>query len=309
LLQAALVVLVMSFVLYSLIGLMPGDPVDHMLEGNPSVTPEIVARMRALYGLDQPLIVRYWRWLMSAFSGDLGYSALYFKPVQEILMPAMLQTLKLMALTIIASIPLALALGVVAARRPNGVIDTFVSFLAFAFISSPVFWIALIFIIVFAVKLQWFPASGTALLDGGGLGTEVWHLFLPVLTLTLHYVGILVRYVRASMIETLGTDFVRTARAKGLPDVVVLMRHALRNALIPMVTVLALSIGTLFSGALVVETMFGMLGMGKMIFDAITHVDFNLALVGLLLATIVTLACSLLADLAYAWLDPRITLK
>jgi peptide/nickel transport system permease protein len=288
---------------------MPGDPVDHMLEGNPSVTPQIVAQMHALYGTDQPLLVRYGRWLVAALRGDLGYSALYFKPVLEILIPAMVQTLKLMTLTVLVSIPLSLVLGVIAARRPNGFVDTSISFLSFAFISSPIFWLALVFIIVFAVKLNWFPASGTPLLDSGGFLTEIWHLFLPVLTLTLHYVGQLTRYVRASMIETMSTDFIRTARAKGLPEITILFRHALRNALIPTVTFLALSIGALFSGALVVETMFGMLGMGKMIFDAVTHVDFNLALVGLLLATIVTLACSLLADLAYAWLDPRITLR
>ena len=280
LIQALIVILLMSFVLYNLIGLMPGDPIDVMLEGNPSVTPELMAQMRAIYGMDQPLLLRYWHWLLAASKGDFGYSNTYFRPVIEILGPAMVQTIKLMTLTLMVSIPLALFLGSIAARRPNGLIDNIVSVLALASISSPVFWLALLFIII-----------------------------LPVMTLTSFTSGQLIRYVRASMIETLNADYIRTARAKGLSEPVIILRHGLRNAMLPVVTVIALSFGTLMSGALVVETMYGMLGMGKAVYDAIVNKDFNVALAGLLLTTIVTLASSLIADLSYGWLDPRVRLE
>ncbi len=307
-LQAVLVILVMSFVLYNLIGLMPGDPIDVMLEGNPSVTPELMAQMRALYGVDQPLLVRYWRWLLAALSGDFGYSNTYFRPVLEILAPAMLQTVKLMVLTLAVSIPVSLLLGSIAARRPNGWVDNVVSVLALASISSPIFWLALIFIIVFAVKLQWLPAGGSAM-AGASFGEQLTYLVLPVLTLASFTSGQFIRYVRASMIETLNADFIRTAHAKGLSEPTVVLRHGLRNAMLPVVTVIALSFGSLMSGALVVETMYGMLGMGKAVYDAIVNKDFNVALAGLLFATVVTLASSLLADLAYGWLDPRVRLE
>jgi len=309
LLQAVLVMFVMSLLLFMLIGLMPGDPVENMLEGNPSLTPETMAQMRELYGLDQPLYSRYGHWFYSALHGDLGYSSVYFRPVLEVLAPAIWQTAKLLVATELISIPLAMLLGAIAARKPGGSTDTFVSLFAFASISLPSFWISLILIIVFAVKLGWLPAGGAPLMSEAPLAEQLYHMILPVTVLTFFHVGPLVRYVRASMIETLNSDFIRTARATGLSERTVIMRHALRNALIPMVTVLALSFGSLFSGALVVETIFGMLGMGKVIYDAISNLDFNLALVGLLLATVVTLLSSLLADLAYAWLDPRITLK
>lgn len=309
LLQAVLVTLVMSLLLFMLIGLMPGDPVENMLEGNPALTPDTIAQMRALYGVDQSLFTRYGHWLYSAFHGDLGYSSVYFKPVLDVLAPAVVQTAKLLLATEIISIPLAMFLGALAARKPGGWTDSIISLFSFASISLPGFWTSLILIIVFSVKLGWLPASGTPLLADASIAEQVVHLILPVVVLTFFHVGPLVRYVRASMIETLNSDFVRTARAKGLSETTVIMRHALRNALIPMVTVLALGFGSLFSGALVVETIFGMLGMGKVIYDAISNIDFNLALVGLLLATIVTLFSSLIADLAYAWLDPRITLK
>ncbi|WP_180899718.1 ABC transporter permease [Martelella soudanensis] len=306
--QAVIVIFVMSFLLFLLIGLMPGDPIENMFEGNPSLTPELIDQVRQLYGINQPIYVRYWHWLIAAVHGDLGYSSLYFRPVLDVLLPAMLQTTKLLGLTLLVSVPLAMTLGAIAARKPNRFVDTVVSMFSFAAISLPNFWVALLLIILFSVKLGWLPASGSPMSNDASFWTEIRHLVLPVTVLVMFHVGPLIRYVRAAMIETLSSDFVRTARAKGLSERVVVVRHALRNALIPMVTVLALSFGHLFSGALVIETIFGMLGMGKMIYDAIANVDFNLALVGLLLATIVVLISNLLADLAYAVLDPRITL-
>jgi peptide/nickel transport system permease protein len=306
--QALLVLLVMSFVIYTLIGLMPGDPLDVMIASNPGATPEVVARLRAIYGLDQPILLRYGHWLLAAVQGDFGFSRTHSQPVLEVLAPALWTTSKLMLISFVISVILSLILGISAALKPGGIVDGLVSLGAFAGISVPVFWLALMMILVFAVKLHWLPASGISNVGDGSFKDHFRHLIMPVATLALANTGGFTRFVRASMIETLRMDHVRTARAKGNSEFRVVLIHALRNAMIPVVTVMALSFGTLFSGALLTETMFAQPGMGKMIYDSILSNDFNLALSGLLFATLVTLASNLVADLAYGWLDPRITL-
>jgi peptide/nickel transport system permease protein len=306
--ETLLVLLVMSFVIYSLIGLMPGDPLDVMLASAPGVTPEVAAHLRAIYGLDQPLLLRYWHWLIAALGGDFGFSRSHAQPALQVLAPALVETSKLMLSAFTLSVVLALGLGITAALRPGGTADAVISLAAFAGISVPVFWLALVLILVFAVELHWLPASGTLALGEHGIGDQLRHLAMPVVTLAMFYTGQFSRYVRAAMIETLRMDHIRTARAKGAPERRVVLVHALRNAMIPVVTVMALSFGTLFSGALVTETMFAIPGMGKTIYDAILGNDYNLALTGLLFATLVTLLSNLAADLAYGWLDPRIAL-
>jgi len=307
-LQALLVLLVMSFVIYSLIGLMPGDPLDLMIQSNPGATPAVVARLRAIYGLDQPIYLRYAHWLWDALRGDLGFSRTHSRPVLEVLAPALWTTCKLMLISFVISVILSLILGLAAALKPGGWIDGLVSLGAFAGISVPVFWLALMMILIFAVKLHWLPASGIANVGDGSFKDYAIHLIMPVTTLALANTGGFTRFVRASMIETLRMDHIRTARAKGNAEFRVVLIHALRNALIPVVTVMALSFGTLFSGALLTETMFAQPGMGKMIYDSILSNDFNLALSGLLFATLITLLSNLAADIAYGWLDPRISL-
>jgi peptide/nickel transport system permease protein len=306
--QAALVLLVMSFVIYSLIGLMPGDPIDVMIASNPGATPEVVAHLRAIYGLDQPIMLRYAHWLQAALQGDFGFSRTHSQPVLVVLLPALLQTCKLMLSSFTISVVLAFALGVLAALKPGGIADGIIGLFAFAGISVPVFWLALVLILVVAVQWHALPASGISTVGDGGLFDQLRHLILPATTLTLATAGQLTRFVRASMIETLRMDHVRTARAKGAGERRVVLIHALRNAMIPVVTVIALGFGSLFSGALITETMFAQPGMGKMIYDAILGNDFNLALTGLLFATLLTLVSNLLADIAYGWLDPRIKL-
>jgi peptide/nickel transport system permease protein len=306
--QAVIVLLVMSFVIYSLIGLMPGDPIDLMVASNPGATPEIVAHLRAVYGLDQPILLRYGHWLAAALRGDFGFSRTHAQPVMVVLLPALLQTCKLMFTSFVLSTVVAFVLGVWASLKPGGIADSVISLFAFAGISVPVFWLALVLILVVAVNWHALPASGISTVGDGSLGDQIRHLILPVITLALASTGHLTRFVRAAMIETLHMDHIRTARAKGAGEGRVVLVHALRNAMIPVVTVMALSFGGLFSGALITETMFAQPGMGKMIYDAILGNDFNLALTGLLFATLVTLLSNLLADLAYGWLDPRIVL-
>jgi peptide/nickel transport system permease protein len=306
--QSALVLLVMSVIIYSLIGLMPGDPIDLMLASNPGATPEVVAHLRTIYGLDQPILYRYGHWLLAAVQGDFGYSRTHAQPVLTVLLPALLQTCKLMLSSFLISVAVAGILGIWAALKPGGIADSIISLFAFAGISVPVFWLALVLILVFAVNLHALPASGIGTVGDGGLTDQLRHLILPVATLALANTGSFTRFIRAAMIETLRMDHIRTARAKGAGEARVVLLHAARNAMIPVVTVIALSFGGLFSGALITETMFAQPGMGKMIYDAILGNDFNLALTGLLFATLVTLLANLAADLAYGWLDPRITL-
>ncbi|CAH2599041.1 ABC transporter permease [Rhodovastum atsumiense] len=308
-LQALVVLLVMSFVIYNLIGLMPGDPIDIMLASTPGVTPEVVAQLRKIYGLDEPLLLRYWHWLIAVLQGDFGYSRVHSAPVLDVLAPALWQTCKLIVLSFTLAVVLSFALGIVAALKPGGWVDGLVSLFAFAGISVPVFWLALMMILVFAVELHWFPASGIATVGDGSFADVARHLVMPVLTLGLAQTGGFTRFVRASMIETLRMDHVRTARAKGAGEGRVVLVHAFRNALLPVVTVMALNFGSLFGGALLTETMFAQPGMGKMIYDSILGNDFNLALSGLLFATLITLLSNLGADIAYGWLDPRITLS
>ena len=305
--ESLIVLAVMSVVVYGLIGLMPGDPIDLMINANPNLTPADAARLKALYGLDLPLYERYWNWLSAALGGDFGYSRLFSRPVLEVLPAYLGRTAILMGASFVLSVAIAIPTGIWAATRPYSRADYFINLLSFAGISVAPFWLALLLIMLFAVGLGWLPAGGMQTVGLDSLADKAAHLVLPVLALTLLSVAGVTRYVRAEMIGVLRQDYVRTARAKGVPERQVVWRHGLRNALIPVVTVLALDFGALFSGALITETVFAYPGMGKLIYDAILGNDFNMALIGLLFATLLTLVGNLLADLAYAKLDPRIS--
>ncbi|WP_028464418.1 ABC transporter permease [Nisaea denitrificans] len=306
--QALIVLWVMSFVTYGLLALMPGDPIDLMLAGDPNVTSADVARLRALHGLDRPFLERYGDWLAGALNGDLGYSRLFGAPVLDVLAPRLLNSLLLMGLAFLVAVSIALPASVAAARRPGSLTDRLINLLCFAGISVPAFWLALLIILLFAVTLGLFPASGMATIGDGGFDDRAAHLVLPVITLAVASLAQYTRHGRAAMIEVLREDYIRTARAKGVTERAILWRHGFRNALIPVITIMALDFGALFSGALIVETMFAYLGMGKTIYDAVMGNDYNLALVGLLLATAITLAANIAADIAYTLIDPRIRL-
>ena len=305
--ESLIVLLVMSFVIYALIGLMPGDPIDEMIAANPKLTSEDIARLKALHGLDKPLLERYGNWLSAAMGGDFGFSRIHSRPAVDVLLPHLWNTLILMTASILLSLVIALPLGVYAAVKPNSPFDYVVNLFCFAGISVPPFWLALLAIILFSVKLGWLPAGGMGTIGGGGLVDSLKHMIMPVGVLTLLTAGGYIRFIRASMIQVLRQDFIRTAKAKGVGPTRLLMGHALRNAILPFITIVALSFGSLFSGALITETMFSWLGVGKMIFDSVLGNDFNLALVGLLFATLMTLVGNILADVAYAWADPRIS--
>ncbi|MFQ5784559.1 MAG: ABC transporter permease [Alphaproteobacteria bacterium] len=309
LLESLVVLAVMSYVIYGLIGLMPGDPIDIMVQADPNLTPADAVRLKALYGLDKPLWERYGNWLSAALGGDLGYSRVHNAPVLEVLAPRLVNTLVLMGLSFLVSLAVALPIGVYSALRPYGGRDYAINFAALAGISVPVFWFALMLIYLFSVLWGVLPAGGMRTIGVDSLLDRATYLVLPVLTLSAASAGGFTRYMRAAMMETMRQDYIRTARAKGLPERRVVLKHALRNALIPVVTIVALSFGSLFSGALITETMFSYLGMGKLTYDSIMGNDYNLALLSLLFATGLTLLSNLAADVCYAWLDPRISYR
>ena len=308
--QSLIVLLLISFAVYGLIGLMPGDPIDIMVQSDPKLTPADAERLKALYGLDKPIIERYGNWLAAVLQGDLGYSRTTMRPVLEELWPRLWNSLILLGASEILAIAIAIPIGVYAAMRPYSVFDYLVNLACFAGISVPAFWLALMMMILFSITLGWLPAGGMGPVTAdANWWDSLPYMVLPVLTLTIVSIGSFTRFMRASMLETLRQDFIRTARAKGLGEGRVVWGHALRSALTPLVTVLGLSFGAVFSGALITEIMFAWAGIGRMTYDSIMASDYNLALAGLLFATAMTLLGNLLADIAYVWLDPRVTFR
>ncbi len=314
--QSVLILLIMSAVAYGLMGLMPGDPIDLMISADPRLSPDDALRLKALYGLDRPWTQRYLAWLGQAVQGDLGYSRLYARPVLGAALPALGNTALLMVSALALALLVGIPLGIAAALRPRSIFDHLSNLLAFSSVSMPTFWLGLMLIVGFSVTLGWLPAGGMESVAGGdddtvtgGLSDRISHMILPVATLALAGMGQYIRQMRAAMIAEAHHDYVRTARAKGCSRFRVIMVHQLRNAFIPVVTIIALELGGLFSGALITETVFGWPGMGRLIYESVMGNDFNLALAGLLLATATTLLGSILADLAYAALDRRVSYR
>ncbi len=313
--EACVVLFLISMAVYALIGLMPGDPIDIMLAANPHATAEDAARLRALYGLDRPLWERYVDWAAGFLSGDLGHSRLFNQPVADLLGVAFMNTLVLLGCAMITALSLALPLGVYSACRPHGMGAKLINLLCYAGISIPPFWLGLLLITVFSVAAGWLPAGGmppVRAASGAYAGANSsaflpFHYYiLPVAALALASVGGYIRYIRAGMIEALSADHIRTARAKGLSPARIIIHHALPQAMIPVITVIALDFGTLFSGAVITETIFNWRGMGRLVYDAIMGNDYHLALSALLLITAMIVAANMMADLLYRFLDPRI---
>ncbi len=311
-LQTLVVVLILSYVCFYIMTLMPGDPVEMMIASNPKITSEDVARLRDLYGLDQPAYKRYLNWAETIVQGDLGHSRTYRVPVSELLGPRLWNTFILSMVSLVFSLAIALPIGVYAALKPGGRFDSIVNMLAFIGISMPSFLLALFLIILFAVQFGLLPAGGTETIGLGETGfayilDRAKYLILPVLSLSILQIGVYVRYARGSMLDVMRLDFIRTARAKGLSHHVVIWKHAFRNALIPMITVVALSLSSVFSGALLTETVFAYQGVGKLVYDSIMGNDFNVAMVSFIISVSMVLIMNLVADILYGFVDPRIT--
>jgi len=300
--QITVTLLILSALTWLVMGLMPGDPLDLAMLSDPRLTPEDIERMWALHGLDRPLHERYLAWLASVLRGEFGYSRLYAVPVAQVLWPALASTLVLLGLSLALAAGLGVVFGVIAAVR--GSVAPAADAFAILAQSTPSFWLGILLIILFAVTLGWLPAGGMA--DQPGLLEALRFLALPVATLAIVNSAAYLRHSMASMQAVLAEPYIRTARMKGLPERAVIWGHAFPNAAIPVLTVAALDAGALVSGALITETIFARPGMGKLIYDAIMGNDYNLALLALLLAALVTMLATLAADVTQRLLDPRL---
>jgi peptide/nickel transport system permease protein len=288
------VLLAVSILVFLLVYLS-GDPIS--LLAPLDAKPEDVERIRALYGLDQPLIVQYWNFLLRAFQGDMGDSFRYNQPALEMVMDKLPATLRLALFSLVLTMIVGIPLGLWAGSRPNSAVDWFVSIITFIGISIPSFWLGIVLILVFADKLRWLPPSGDASFQ---------NILMPGFTLSLYSIGLLSRLVRATLIDVMQRDYIRTARAKGLRERIVLYRHALRNTMIPTVTVLGLQLGALLGGSVVVESVFAWPGVGWLMLQGIQNRDLPLVRAVVLVIGLGFVLINLIVDLLYSRLDPRI---
>jgi peptide/nickel transport system permease protein len=288
--------------------LAPGDPVSLMVAGAQNLTPQDLAAMRAAYGLDQPLPIQYVSWLGHLFTGDFGRSFIYKRPVIDMIQAALPNTLLLTGLALTVTILLGVPLGLLAARYRGSWIDRVIRVVGVAGHAIPEFWFGLMFILILSVQFRLFPVGGmlTVGKDPLDIPDRVAHLIGPVLTLSLAGLANYSRYMRAETLEVLGQDFVRTARAKGLHENLVLFVHALRNALLPLITALGTQLAFLVSGTIVIEQVFAWPGMGRLTYDAARSKDYPIVMAVVVISSTLLLLSYIVRDVAYGVADPRV---
>ena len=289
------VLLGVSVLVFLMLHLTPGDPAR--LVAGPDATPEQVAAIRHDLGLDQPLYRQYYDYMARLLHGDLGQSIITHDPVTSELAPRFLATAELSGAAMLVAIVVGMSFGIVSATRQYSVVDNLLSVLSLVGLSTPAYWLGLMLILLFSLHFRWLPAAGA-----GGLR----HLILPTVTLAMFAMATVARMTRGSMLDVLNQEFVQTARAKGLRERVVVIRHALKNALIPVITVVGLQVGQLLSGAVLTETVFAWPGIGRFMVDSIQARDFPIVQGGVLLTATTFVAVNLLVDLLYGVVDPRI---
>lgn len=306
LIQAIPLLFGISLISFAILKAVPGGPTA-AYEGNPSFTDEDLRRLEAAFGLDQPVHVQYINWLTRFVQGDWGYSYSGGQPVLQLILERLPNTLYLTIVAYLAVLAIALPIGVLTATRQYSWFDHVVTGSTFAFLSTPTFWLGLLLLLFFGLQLRWLPLGGIQTLGADFDPIDrLRHLILPVATLALVQIGSYTRFLRASMLETIHQDFMRTARAKGLTERVVIMRHGLKNAAIPLVTVAALDLPDLFTGALITEQIFGWPGMGRLFWDSATRSDYPVLMGILAITSTLIVLANLLADVLYGYLDPRI---
>lgn len=299
-----------SILIFFLYSLVPGNFID----ADPNLTAERKAELSALYGFDQPTFIRYFIWMGNLFQGDLGYSLQFQRPVSEVLGNYIWSSFIVAFASLFLTWGIAVVIGVVSATKQYSFFDGFVTFLVFAAMATPSFFLGLIVIKLFAVDLGWLPARG---MTSSGMNYTGWarmkdileHMILPVLVLTMLGIGGLTRYFRTNMLEVIKMDFVRTARAKGLKEKVVIYKHALRNALLPAITLFAFELPALFSGAIIIEQIFNWPGIGAIYMQAFSVRDYPLLMGFTMFIALLTVISNLLADLLYGVADPRVRVK
>jgi peptide/nickel transport system permease protein len=295
---------------FAIVKLAPGDPVQ-VLVGDYPAPPEYVAQVRERFGLDRPAWVQLGRYLAEVARGNLGHSFFYNEPVLDVLLSRLGATLLLMGAAFTLAAVAGIGLGVACGRRPGSPADHLLMVLGLVGYSLPVFWLGQLLLMALSLGLGWFPTQGMQTIAFGLSPLEraldvLHHLALPALTLATRYIALNVRLMRTSLVEVGTMDYLTTARAKGLSERVVIWKHAVRNALLPVVTIMGLNVGHLVAGAVLTETVFAWPGLGRLIFDAILHRDYPVMLGGLLVISVCVVAGNLLADLAYAVIDPRL---
>jgi peptide/nickel transport system permease protein len=303
------VILLITMIMYLIINLAPGDPID-MLVGQEGLTPQEIEKIRISLGLNEPMYLRYVKWLGQLVQVNLGYSYLDHQPVLNRIAERLVPTFSLMLFVILVSYLVAVPIGVISAIRQYTWIDYLATALAFSGISFPNFFSGLVGIYFFSLILKWLPTGGLETIGlGFSLGDRLYHLLLPGLVLAFREMGVLVRYTRSSMLDVIRQDYVRTARAGGLSEWSVIFRHALRNALLPLITMLGLTLPRLFAGVVIIEQIFQWPGMGRLAIEAILSRDYPV-LMGLTVCTaVMVLLGNLLADVLYGVADPRIRLS
>lgn len=314
LLQAIPVLVMIIAATFLLLKLAPGDTVDALAGSLGGADPAFMANLRAEYGLDQPVWVQLWRYLVHMATFDLGWSHTYERPVLGILVERLGNTLLLMLPALFLAFTLGGVLGTIAGRRIHTFTDNVISTLGLIFYSTPGFFLSLIFILVFAVKLSWLPSGGIETIASGYVGWQRVadigsHLIMPVISLSLIYMAIYLRLMRTSVIEVSDLDYVRTARAKGAGELRITLHHVVRNALLPVVTLLSLQVASTLGGAAVVETIFSLPGLGLLSYDAVVQRDLNLLMGVIFFCAILVLIINIATDILYSYLDSRIELK
>ncbi len=295
-------VAVLSFVFMQL---APGGP-DALFARNGRMSQAQLDAIRHNMGLDRPMHEQLFVWLGNLLQGDLGTSYTQYQPVTEVIWDVFPNTLILMAAGLALSLVIALAFGILAARRQYGIFDNITSFVSYFGLAMPVFWFGLMLQLLFAVKLGWLPSAGKVSSEGGGIIDLLKHLVLPAFTIAIGSIAGWSRYVRSSTLEVLGQDYVRTARAKGLAEQRVVGGHVLKNALIPFVTVVGIDVPLYLTGAVLTETVFSWPGMGRLFFDSLATRDYPVLMGALMLGAVLIVLGNLIADLLYGLLDPRI---
>jgi peptide/nickel transport system permease protein len=298
-------VAVLSFIFMQL---APGGP-DTLFAKNGRMTAEQLANIRHSMGLDRPMHEQLFSWIRNLARGDLGLSYSQFRPVSTVIWEVFPNTVILMVAGLLISLVCALVFGILAARKPYGIFDNVTSFISYFGLAMPVFWFGLMLQLLFAVRLGWLPSAGMYSPDGGGFGDLLRHLVLPALTIGIGSIAGWSRYVRSSTVEQLSQDYVRSARSKGLSERRVMTGHALRNALIPLVTVVGIDVPLYLTGAVLTETVFSWPGMGRLFFDALTVRDYPVLMGILVLGAVLIVVGNLVADVIYGLLDPRISIS
>jgi peptide/nickel transport system permease protein len=303
--QAIPLLLLISILVFALIHAAPGGPLAIYLE-NPNVRPADIERLRRSLGLDQPLPVQYLAWLKGFVTGDWGFSFTDGRPVVARLAERLPATLELIGASLVVALLAAVPVGVLAAVRKQTRFDRLVSVVTIAGISLPAFWFGLVLQLVFAVWLGWLPSSGRRSILSSGIGDRVAHLVLPATVLAMLHAAAWTRYLRSAMGEVLAQQFILSARGRGIPERIVRYRHALRNALLPFLTVMLLDAAIMVSGAVVTESVFAWPGLGGLFTEALARRDYAVLMAFLMISSIAVIVLNLVADLSYRLLDPRI---